>query len=156
MLQTIDNPASDRHQAVLGIAELAPGASSGKHRHYGVELAYVLEGTVVVEHDGRPTATLKAGDTLIADEFQEATILFADIVGYTELAGRLGPAALVCLLNEVFSRFDRVCADRGAEKIKTLFQQSRIPVWERRHWPVLMDGASIVCRSLSAASLRMA
>jgi|SRR5437667_7395813 len=67
MLQTIDNPASDRHQAVMGIAELAPGASSGKHRHYGVELAYVLEGTVVVEHDGRPTATLKAGDTFKND-----------------------------------------------------------------------------------------
>ena len=32
----------------------------------------------------------------------------------------------------------------GAEKIKTLLQQARIPVWERRRWPVLMDGASIV------------
>jgi tRNA(Ile)-lysidine synthase len=32
----------------------------------------------------------------------------------------------------------------GPEKIKTLFQQFRIPLWERRHWPVLMDGQSIV------------
>jgi tRNA(Ile)-lysidine synthase len=32
----------------------------------------------------------------------------------------------------------------GREKIKTLFQQARIPLWERRHWPVLTDGASIV------------
>ncbi len=31
-----------------------------------------------------------------------------------------------------------------AEKIKTLFQEFRIPLWERRHWPVLMDGDSIV------------
>jgi tRNA(Ile)-lysidine synthase len=31
-----------------------------------------------------------------------------------------------------------------AEKIKTLFQQFRIPLWERRHWPVLTDGSSIV------------
>ena len=32
----------------------------------------------------------------------------------------------------------------GQEKIKTLFQQARIPLWERRHWPVLTDGVSIV------------
>ena len=32
----------------------------------------------------------------------------------------------------------------GPEKIKTLFQQFRIPLWDRRHWPVLMDGESIV------------
>ncbi len=32
----------------------------------------------------------------------------------------------------------------GTEKIKTLFQESRVPLWERRHWPVLTDGASIV------------
>jgi tRNA(Ile)-lysidine synthase len=32
----------------------------------------------------------------------------------------------------------------GREKIKTLFQQARIPLWERRHWPVLTDGPSIV------------
>ncbi|MBZ5579095.1 MAG: tRNA lysidine(34) synthetase TilS [Acidobacteriia bacterium] len=32
----------------------------------------------------------------------------------------------------------------GAEKIKTLFQEFRIPLWERRHWPVLTDGSSIV------------
>jgi tRNA(Ile)-lysidine synthase len=33
---------------------------------------------------------------------------------------------------------------RGAEKIKTLFQQFRVPLWERRHWPVLTDGPAIV------------
>ena len=32
----------------------------------------------------------------------------------------------------------------GEEKIKTLFQDARIPLWERRHWPILMDGSSIV------------
>ena len=32
----------------------------------------------------------------------------------------------------------------GQEKIKTLFQQARIPLWERRHWPVVTDGSSIV------------
>ena len=32
----------------------------------------------------------------------------------------------------------------GQEKIKALFQQARIPLWERRHWPVVTDGSSIV------------
>ena len=32
----------------------------------------------------------------------------------------------------------------GAEKIKTLFQEARVPLWERRHWPVLTDGPAIV------------
>jgi tRNA(Ile)-lysidine synthase len=32
----------------------------------------------------------------------------------------------------------------GAEKIKTLFQEFRVPLWERRHWPVLLDGETIV------------
>ena len=32
----------------------------------------------------------------------------------------------------------------GEEKIKTFFQEARIPLWERRHWPVLTDGDSIV------------
>jgi tRNA(Ile)-lysidine synthase len=32
----------------------------------------------------------------------------------------------------------------GAEKIKTLFQDNRVPLWERRHWPVIVRGDSIV------------
>jgi tRNA(Ile)-lysidine synthase len=32
----------------------------------------------------------------------------------------------------------------GEEKIKTLFQEARIPLWERRHWPVLVAGDSII------------
>ncbi|MBZ5618819.1 MAG: tRNA lysidine(34) synthetase TilS [Acidobacteriia bacterium] len=41
----------------------------------------------------------------------------------------------------------------GKEKIKTLFQQARIPIWERRQWPILIDGASIVwARRFGAAA----
>ena len=32
----------------------------------------------------------------------------------------------------------------GVEKIKTFFQEARIPIWERRNWPILLDGPSIV------------
>lgn len=63
---------------------------------------------------------LKEGSQVIADSFPDATLLFADIVGFTELAGRLPPRDLVALLNRVFSRFDRIAEQEGLEKIKTI------------------------------------
>jgi class 3 adenylate cyclase len=63
---------------------------------------------------------IKAGDGLIADDVAEATILFADIVGFTPLAGSLEASALVQLLNAIFSAFDRLAERHGAEKIKTI------------------------------------
>jgi quercetin dioxygenase-like cupin family protein len=62
ILQRVDDPGSANYEAIQGIAEIAPGASSGKHRHHGIEVAYVLEGSMVVEHEGQPPKTLKAGD----------------------------------------------------------------------------------------------
>lgn len=55
-----------------------------------------------------------------ADECEEATVLFADLVGFTRLAGKMPAAALLQLLNRLFSRFDELADDRGLEKIKTL------------------------------------
>jgi class 3 adenylate cyclase len=63
---------------------------------------------------------LKRSDEPIADFFPEVTVLFADIVGFTELAAQVPPRDLVAMLNDVFSRFDALTAARGAEKIKTI------------------------------------
>lgn len=63
---------------------------------------------------------IKAGDSLVADHVPEATILFADIVGFTQLAAKLGAAELVQFLNAVFSTFDRLAQQFGAERIKTI------------------------------------
>lgn len=60
------------------------------------------------------------GTALIAEEFDEVTILFADIVGFTPLSVRISPQALVNLLNEIFSTFDRLAEKHGLEKIKTI------------------------------------
>jgi len=63
---------------------------------------------------------LKAGEDPIADAYDEATVLFADIVGSTKLAERLDAKELVALLNEVFSRFDLLAERHGVEKIRTI------------------------------------
>jgi class 3 adenylate cyclase len=56
----------------------------------------------------------------IADQIDDATVLFADIVGFTPLSATMGPEALLRLLDDVFSRFDRVAERHGLEKIKTI------------------------------------
>lgn len=63
---------------------------------------------------------LKQEDGAIADGFAEVTVLFADIVGFTQLANRLSPQELVALLNQVFSKFDHLAEQHGLEKIKTI------------------------------------
>lgn len=63
---------------------------------------------------------LKEGQRNIADGFAEVTILFADIVGFTNLSERISPTQLVNLLNEIFSAFDKLSDEYGLEKIKTI------------------------------------
>ena len=64
-------------------------------------------------------ARLKAGEA-VADSFSDLTVIFIDIVGFSQLAKRLAPGRLVKLLNAFFSAADR-CAERhGIEKVKTI------------------------------------
>jgi class 3 adenylate cyclase len=63
---------------------------------------------------------LKDGHTNIADGFAEVTILFADIVNFTELSKTISPKELVKLLNEIFTGFDQLTEKHGLEKIKTI------------------------------------
>ncbi|HEY9703883.1 MAG TPA: adenylate/guanylate cyclase domain-containing protein, partial [Allocoleopsis sp.] len=68
-----------------------------------------------------PIATrLKQDEQTIADSFSEATVLFADIVGFTNISGEVSPAKLVFLLNKIFSMFDHLAEKHGLEKIKTI------------------------------------
>jgi quercetin dioxygenase-like cupin family protein len=62
VLQRVDDPGSKTHEAVMAAVDFAPGGSAGRHRHPGVEIGYVLEGTVVFEHEGRQPVTKKAGE----------------------------------------------------------------------------------------------
>jgi len=60
------------------------------------------------------------GEVVIADNYSEASLLFADVVGFTALSATMDSTQLVALLNELFARFDRVVARYGLEKIKTI------------------------------------
>ena len=66
------------------------------------------------------SARLKANEEAIADGFADVTVLFADLVGFTELSQELTPRALVAMLNRVFSSFDDLAEELGMEKIKTI------------------------------------
>ncbi len=63
---------------------------------------------------------LKSSEKVIVDKFDAVSVLFADIVGFTALSSRTSPEALVGMLDELFSTFDRLAEKHGLEKIKTI------------------------------------
>jgi class 3 adenylate cyclase len=63
---------------------------------------------------------LRQGEPLIADRFDDVTLLFADIVEFTQLSSTLSAPELVTVLNDVFSAFDRLVDAYGLEKVKTI------------------------------------
>ncbi len=76
-------------------------------------LRNILPNSIVERLQAKPEET-------IADIFQDASILFADISGFVPLARKLGPERTVGLLNRLVSDFDRLAARFGIEKIKTI------------------------------------
>ena len=65
-------------------------------------------------------ARLKADSSMIADGVDSASVLFADIVGFTSLSARHSPERIVRMLDSVFTRLDALVDEFGLEKIKTI------------------------------------
>jgi quercetin dioxygenase-like cupin family protein len=63
-LQKFDVPGT-AFETVIGIAEIAPNASIGRHTHPGVESGYVLEGELTLIVEGQPEKTLKVGESYV-------------------------------------------------------------------------------------------
>ncbi len=63
---------------------------------------------------------MKRGRQTIAESHEDVSVLFADIVSFTELSSQLSCHALVDLLNRVFTAFDQLSDDHRLEKIKTI------------------------------------
>lgn len=69
----------------------------------------------------------------IAASYDEASILFFDLVGFTALSARLGPNATVSMLNIIFSEFDDLVDQSGLEKIKTIGDSYMVAAGLPRH-----------------------
>ena len=80
---------------------------------------------------------LRAGEALIADRHEDVSLLFADIVGFTDMSSTMDASELVRLLNEVFSVFDALVDASGLEKVKTIGDAYMIvggmPIWQPDH-----------------------
>eukprot|EP00899_Mesostigma_viride_P017248 jgi/Mesvir1/25524/Mv01774-RA.1 len=64
--------------------------------------------------------SLRRGERHIVDNYSEASVLYADIVGFTPLSAMLGPLKLVVFLNRLFSDFDVMCDKHSVTKINTI------------------------------------
>lgn len=109
-------------RARLG-ASLEKKAARDRERKYLAEIQAEREKSDLLLRNILPQTVaqrLKAGETMIADHIDEATVLFADLVGFTPLSRGMAPLELVGLLNEIFSYFDELAAGLGLEKIKTI------------------------------------
>src|SRR5262245_7121541 len=62
---------------------------------------------------------LRNGESNIADHYDDATVLFADIVGFGKITARMKAYEIIECLNQLFSEFDRLAEAYGVEKIKT-------------------------------------
>ena len=63
---------------------------------------------------------MKNGETNIADNHPDVTVLLANLVGFTTLSAHIVPEQVVQLLNEIYSAFDLLTEKHGLEKIKTI------------------------------------
>ena len=63
---------------------------------------------------------LQNGQSIIADSFSDVSVLFADLVGFTNFASDKTATETVKVLNQIFSQFDQLSLQHGLEKIKTI------------------------------------
>ena len=103
---------------------------------------------------------LKNGSQTVADNFENVTLLFADIVGFTRLAENLAPAEVVNLLNSVFSEFDLLVERHGLEKIKTIGDEymlaGGIPVARTDHAHAVAETALQMLAAVETLNAKLA
>ena len=63
---------------------------------------------------------LKRDPGVIAERYEDVTVLFADVADFTPFAERTSPEQVVGVLDEIFSAFDALTERHGLEKIKTI------------------------------------
>ena len=102
-------------------------------------------------------ARLKEIDGPIAEHFEEVTVLFADIVGFTSFASSMSPLKLVGLLNRIFSQFDQLVEKHDLEKIKTIGDAYMVvgglPVPREDHASAVADMALDMIRAIASVKV---
>ena len=73
VLGRMDVPQGPQYEGVMAIVEIPVGGDSRKHRHPGVELAYVLEGSVNVKYEDGTAKMFKTGDAMMNHGVHDAT-----------------------------------------------------------------------------------
>lgn len=103
---------------------------------------------------------LKHGESQIADEFHDVTVLFCDLVDFTGFGSRHDASTLVERLNEVFRTFDDQVEAYGLEKIKTIGDcyvlVGGLPVPRADHAPAVAEVAIEMREAVERLNLRHA
>jgi adenylate cyclase len=141
------------HRVVERTTELA---QTNNHLHLEIHERQQVQQNLVVEQEkveqlllnmlpGPIVDQLKNNQDSIPEYFEEATILFADIVDFTPLSEQLDPLELVALLNRIFCRFDELAERFQLEKIKTIgdayMVASGLPVRRQDHAAAIAEMA---------------
>ena len=98
---------------------------------------------------------LRGGESNIADQHEEATVLFADIVGFGKITARMRPYEIVGCLNHLFSEFDRLAEAAGVERIKTIGDNYMAVAGVPTPRPDHADAAARLALDMIAASSRL-
>jgi len=88
---------------------------------------------------------LKQNDMRIADHYDSVTVMFADLVNFTQISAKMPPTQLVDLLSQVFIRFDQLAEKYQVEKIKTIGDSY-----------MAISGAPVACNNHAERIIQMA
>src|SRR5262249_20866827 len=104
--------AALRRNSLRTLEDEQLGKTENEMRHSENLLRNILPAEVVTR--------LRNGESNIADHFDDATVIFADVVGFGKITARMKAYETVACLNQLFSEFDKLAEDAGIEKIKTI------------------------------------
>ncbi|OHC62355.1 MAG: adenylyl cyclase [Rhodocyclales bacterium GWA2_65_19] len=105
----------------LSIAEKRRAQESLESAHQQIQIEQERSEKLLLNILPAPVAErLKNSNQTIADGFADVTVMFADIVNFTQAASNMSPSQVFAMLNRIFSALDELADEHGLEKIKTI------------------------------------